>query len=59
MPVSVLLLTNPDNPTGRIMAEEDLVGAVEWARSRGLYLVVNEIYALSVHGDRGSLRAAP
>ena len=53
MPVSVLLLTNPDNPTGRIMAEEDLVGVVEWARSRGLYLVVNEIYALSVHGDRG------
>lgn len=52
VPVSALLLTNPDNPTGRIMASEDLAAAVDWARSHGLHIVVNEIYALSVHGDQ-------
>lgn len=50
-PISSLLLTNPDNPTGRIMPRDDLADAVEWARSRGLHIVVNEIYALSVHGE--------
>lgn len=52
MPISALLLTNPDNPTGRLMAAEEMRAAIVWARSHELHIVVNEIYALSVHGDR-------
>ncbi len=52
VPISALLVTNPDNPTGRIMSPDDLASVVHWARSHDLHIVVNEIYALSVHGDR-------
>jgi aspartate/methionine/tyrosine aminotransferase len=43
------MLTNPDNPTGRIMASDDLKRAIEWARSHDIHIIVNGIYALSVH----------
>ena len=52
VPVSAIMLTNPDNPTGRLMASDDMRAVVEWARSHGLHIIVNEIYALSVHGDK-------
>lgn len=51
VPVRVLLLTNPVNPTGRILADDEIRDAVAWARSVGIHIVINEIYALSVHGD--------
>ncbi|RLE15647.1 MAG: hypothetical protein DRJ28_03545, partial [Actinobacteria bacterium] len=51
VPVSALLITNPDNPTGRMMPSKDMNAAIQWARSHDLHVVVNEIYALSVHGD--------
>lgn len=49
-PVRALLITNPSNPTGRIHTVDEIRGAVEWARSVGIHIVMNEIYALSVHG---------
>ncbi len=49
VPVAALMLTNPDNPTGRIMASDDLKRAIEWARSHDIHIIVNGIYALSVH----------
>jgi len=52
VPISAVMLTNPDNPTGRIIPSADLRAAVEWARERELHVVLNEIYALSVHGRR-------
>ncbi len=51
VPIRALLLTNPSNPTGRIHSPDEIAGAVAWARSVGLHVVVNEIYALSAHGD--------
>jgi aspartate/methionine/tyrosine aminotransferase len=51
VPVRALLLTNPVNPTGRILTNDEIRDAVAWARSVGIHTVVNEIYALSVHGD--------
>ena len=51
VPVSALLITNPDNPTGRMMPSDDMNAAIQWARSHDLHVVVNEIYALSVHGE--------
>ncbi|NOX21527.1 MAG: aminotransferase class I/II-fold pyridoxal phosphate-dependent enzyme [Actinobacteria bacterium] len=51
VPVRVLLLTNPVNPTGRILSTDEIRNAVAWARSVGVHIVINEIYALSTHGD--------
>lgn len=51
VPIAALLLTNPVNPTGRTMPRDDVAACVEWARSRGIHVVVNGIYALSTHGD--------
>jgi aspartate/methionine/tyrosine aminotransferase len=51
VPVRVLLLTNPVNPTGRILANDEIRDAIAWARSVGIHVVINEIYALSVHGS--------
>jgi len=51
VPVAALLLTNPSNPTGRIAPTSEIQAAVEWARSVGIHIVINEIYALSTHGN--------
>lgn len=51
VPIAALLITNPDNPTGRIMPSDDLYDAIKWARGHGIHIVVNGIYALSVHSD--------
>lgn len=52
VPIAALLLTNPVNPTGQILSPDDVAACIEWARSRGIHIVVNGIYALSTHGDR-------
>lgn len=49
--VKALLLTNPDNPTGRVMSASQVESLVTWATDAGLHVVVDEVYALSVFGD--------
>jgi 1-aminocyclopropane-1-carboxylate synthase len=49
-PVRALLVTNPSNPTGRIHTEAEIREAVTWARSVGIHIVMNEVYALSILG---------
>ena len=44
----VLLLTNPGNPTGAILHEDVIRGAVEWAQANGVHVVMDEMYAVSV-----------
>jgi 1-aminocyclopropane-1-carboxylate synthase len=51
VPIKALLLTNPSNPTGRILTNDEIRDAVAWARSVEIHVVINEIYALSAHGD--------
>lgn len=51
VPIAALLLTNPVNPTGQILPPDEMAVCIEWARSRGIHIVVNGIYALSTHGD--------
>ena len=51
-PVPALLLTNPTNPTGEIYSRQQLLEILEWARSRQIHVVLDEIYALSIHGDK-------
>ena len=50
IPIGALLVTNPPNPTGRILDDDELTDAVAWARRHGIPIVVNELYGLSTHG---------
>jgi len=51
VPVKALLLTSPSNPLGCVYSRETLVGIIEWAEARGIHLIADEIYALSVFGE--------
>lgn len=49
-PIRALLLSSPDNPTGRVLDASELSRIIAWTRTRGIHLVSDEIYALSVFG---------
>ena len=49
--VKILLLTNPNNPLGVIYSPSVMKDCIEWARSKNMHTIVDEIYALSVHKD--------
>lgn len=40
----IFLFANPGNPTGAVYGEEDLRRVADWAKSRGLWLVADEVY---------------
>jgi len=44
----MLVLTNPDNPTGGMYAFEDLLKITDWCLANNVHLIVNEIYGLSL-----------
>ncbi|MCB9919753.1 MAG: aminotransferase class I/II-fold pyridoxal phosphate-dependent enzyme, partial [Planctomycetes bacterium] len=50
--VRALLFTNPDNPLGRVASADAVRAIAAWAESRRIHVVFDEIYALSVFGDR-------
>ncbi len=45
--VCMLVLTQPDNPTGTIYSKTQLEAFADWAVAHQVHLCVNEIYALS------------
>ena len=51
-PVRALLLTSPDNPLGRVYAPKELAALLVWGERAGVHVVLDEVYALSVFGDR-------
>jgi aspartate/methionine/tyrosine aminotransferase len=57
-PVRALLFTSPDNPLGRVYSRAEIQSVIDWARGAGIHLVMDEIYALSVHGEREFVSAA-
>jgi len=44
----MLVLTTPDNPTGGIYSERQILEITDWCIEQGIHLVVNEIYGLSL-----------
>ncbi len=50
-PVKALLYTNPNNPLGSVASAGEVEMVIDWTARRGLHLVLDEVYALSVFGD--------
>lgn len=51
-PVKALLLTSPNNPLGNVCSRDHLREIVAWSEHHGVHLIADEIYALSVFGER-------
>ncbi len=51
-PVRALLVTSPDNPLGTVLSRDELETVLSWAEAAGLHVVLDEVYALSVFGER-------
>lgn len=49
--VRMVMITSPNNPTGEVLSEEVILEIVGWARNKGLHIVFDEAYALSVYGE--------
>jgi len=57
-PVRALLYTNPSNPLGSIATHDEIEMVMGWTERRGIHLVLDEVYALSIHGDTPFLSGA-
>jgi aspartate aminotransferase len=53
----LLLLCNPNNPTGTVYRREEVEMVAAFCRDRGLFLVADEVYREFVYDGRGSLSA--
>ncbi len=53
----LILLCNPNNPTGTVYRPEELRMVAELCRDRGLFLVVDEVYREFVYDDRKTISA--
>lgn len=47
--VRMALVTSPSNPQGEVISPQVISDVVKWARGRGLHVVFDEAYALSVY----------
>ena len=45
----MVFLSNPNNPTGRVMDADELAAVVEIARRADAWLIVDEVSQVSVH----------
>ncbi len=52
-----IILNTPSNPSGAVMAAEDLEAIVRLAHARGIYVLLDECYVyLNFEGDAGQRR---
>ncbi|NVB36258.1 aminotransferase class I/II-fold pyridoxal phosphate-dependent enzyme [Pseudenhygromyxa sp. WMMC2535] len=58
VPIKALLFTTPDNPMGRVYTRAQLLEVLAWAEGAGVHVVFDEVYALSVFGERPFVSAA-
>lgn len=42
--IQLLLLVNPDNPSGNFISQQDLLRLVEWSEQHSIRLVVDESF---------------
>ena len=49
--IAGLILCNPNNPLGTIYSKELLMDILIFAKEEGLHVILDEVYALSLHED--------
>jgi aspartate/methionine/tyrosine aminotransferase len=54
-----LLMNTPSNPLGRVMTREEITAVRDFARSRGLWIIADEVYARFYFPSDGSNTALP
>jgi aspartate/methionine/tyrosine aminotransferase len=57
-PPKILIICQPNNPTGAIYSPESMRLQIKWALEKGLHVVSDEIYALSVFPGEATTSAA-
>lgn len=50
--VRMVLIVSPSNPQGEVLSPHIVADVVKWSRARGLHVVFDEAYALSVYSDK-------
>jgi aspartate/methionine/tyrosine aminotransferase len=55
----VLLMNTPSNPLGRVMTREEILAVRDFARSRGLWIIADEVYARFYFPEDGRNDALP
>jgi aspartate aminotransferase len=53
----ILILCNPNNPTGTVYSREELEMAAELCRQHGLFLISDEVYREFVYDERRAISA--
>jgi aspartate aminotransferase len=53
----VMILCNPNNPTGTVYTREELETAAEFGRDHGIFLISDEVYREFVYDDRRAISA--
>ncbi len=46
-----IMIVSPSNPTGWMMTPEDIQAVLEFARSRGIWVIADEVYSRLVFGE--------
>jgi aspartate/methionine/tyrosine aminotransferase len=57
-PVKALLFTTPNNPIGTVSSAAEVDRVLAWAEQKGIHVVFDELYALSVFGGAPFVSAA-
>ena len=50
-PCKLLILNSPNNPTGQVLCEADLIELADYCRSRNIWVLSDEIYFEVCHGN--------
>jgi aspartate aminotransferase len=53
----IVILCNPNNPTGTVYSREELEGVAEFCRRHGLFLISDEVYREFVYDQRRAISA--
>ncbi|KAI1711660.1 aminotransferase class I and II domain-containing protein [Ditylenchus destructor] len=55
-PVRAVMITNPQNPEGRFFTLDELRPIVKWALSKKLFVILDEIYDLTIYDQESNGR---
>lgn len=56
--IKALLLSNPSNPTGRVIMERELEGLVQFARQNDILIIFDEFYFNYIYSDKAKFISA-